>query len=293
MKILITGQKGSIANHIRKSWTEKDLHFVSFRQDSFENKIFKGIDVIIHLAGITGSSNKYSRTDYMYVNCEKTVQFARQAKQSGVKHFIFISTLRVYGKPNQEGVWNENTPCNPVDDYGYSKREAELGLMKLSSESFTVCILRIPLVYGRETRGKFLKLLRIIDVMLILPFGGIANTRYYLHIDLLLQYLSKIVHQAAGGYLIAQDQDPISTSSLVKLFASRLKKKRVFFSLPKWFIRVLAGSKIAFLESFFGSYVLENRETLKQLSFSPVSSGNKGLEEMADWYVESKKKTSN
>ena len=71
--------------------------------------------------------------EYFYVNRDLCIRVAEQAKKAGVRQFIFLSTIKVYGKfiPMIHGIWNENSVCDPEDSYGMSKYEAEIGFGNL------------------------------------------------------------------------------------------------------------------------------------------------------------------
>ncbi len=78
------------------------------------------------------------------VNVLGSLNLASQAAQAGVKRFVFLSSVKVNG---ERGVYSEAAPPAPVDAYGISKSEAELGLRWLATETgMEVVIIRSPLV---------------------------------------------------------------------------------------------------------------------------------------------------
>ena len=80
---------------------------------------------------------------------------ARQAAYSGVRRFIFISSIGVNGNQSLRPFSESENP-NPVDPYDISKQEAESGLSKLAEQTdMEIVIIRTPLVYGNKENGKF------------------------------------------------------------------------------------------------------------------------------------------
>jgi UDP-glucose 4-epimerase len=64
-----------------------------------------------------------SEEEYEKVNVTQTINLAKKAKNSFVKHFIFMSTVKVYGEETNIA-YNESSDCNPQADYGNSKLRA-------------------------------------------------------------------------------------------------------------------------------------------------------------------------
>jgi len=55
-----------------------------------------------------------STDEYERVNVKQTIDLAKKAKSSNVKHFIFMSTVKVYGEENNFP-YKENSTCEPKD----------------------------------------------------------------------------------------------------------------------------------------------------------------------------------
>ena len=96
------------------------------------------------------------------VNVDGTLNMARQAAASGVKRFVFISSVKVNGESKKPGrAFTESHAPNPQDAYGQSKHEAEQGLRQLSvGTGMEVVIIRPPLVYGSGVKVNFATLMR-------------------------------------------------------------------------------------------------------------------------------------
>ena len=68
------------------------------------------------------------------VNRDLTIEIGKYAKEQGVKHFVYFSSMNVYGD-NCERITDKNTE-NPTSFYGDSKLQGEIGLRKLEDKNF-------------------------------------------------------------------------------------------------------------------------------------------------------------
>jgi nucleoside-diphosphate-sugar epimerase len=120
-----------------------------------------GVDVVIHCAARVHQMNEISVVDahqaYQEINVNGTLNLVHQAAAAGVKRFIFLSSIKVNGEfslPNQP--FTPEVSSVPLDLYGRSKYEAELGLQAIAQETgLEVVIIRPPLVYGPRVRANF------------------------------------------------------------------------------------------------------------------------------------------
>ena len=98
----------------------------------------KGVDVVIHLAARAHIMNDIAEDPlaiYRETNTAGTLNLARQASKSGVKRFIFISSIKVNGESTHLGSPFKNDDlAAPEDPYGVSKMEAEYGLLQLAAD---------------------------------------------------------------------------------------------------------------------------------------------------------------
>lgn len=160
-RILITGKGSyvgtSFINWV-KQWPEQyEVEELSVRGEAWRKHDFSAYDVVLHVAGIAHVSTDPSmEQEYYRVNRDLTIEVASKAKQDGVRQFIFMSSIIVYGsdgKIGEEKIIYEYTVPNPNDFYGRSKLEADVAIQKLNSLHFKVVSVRIPMVYGPNCKG--------------------------------------------------------------------------------------------------------------------------------------------
>jgi nucleoside-diphosphate-sugar epimerase len=84
------------------------------------------IQAVIHLAGLLPSAFRSDPLWGAEVNLNGSFELMRQAVNSGVKRFVFASSLSVYGSRPSDHPLTEDDPPTPDEPYGASKRAVEL-----------------------------------------------------------------------------------------------------------------------------------------------------------------------
>ena len=224
MKILITGSNGFVGSYFIYKYKDKyDIKTFSFLKDDIHSLDCNDVDVVFHLSALVHQMDGASCEEYERVNVTQTLQLAKIAKESCVKHFVFMSTVAVYGI--ETGVMNEKSDYTPLTEYGKSKLRAEIELQKLENKNFKVSIIRPPIVYGKNAPGNMKSLLKLINKVPLLPFGKIENKRSMVYIGNLCHLVYETITQEKSGIFLASDDEPLSTSKLIELIAKNLDKK--------------------------------------------------------------------
>lgn len=276
-QVLVTGSSGFIGQHwLRKSSFASKARPVSLQSTTPAAIDFSGIDSVLHLAGIAHRMDQPSGPIYYEVNRDLTLELARAARESGVKHFLFVSTVKVYGD-RRDQLSLDDRP-EPEDDYGQSKWEAEQALLDMDGPSFRVAILRPPLVYGPGVKGNVQRLLQLLEKGWPLPFKNIPNQRSMVFVDNLTAMLDCIIAQRARGVYIAGDREPLSTASMICYLSEGLGKKVHLFSIPKIFRILIYKLKPDTARRLFGSYVIDATTSMERLHFTPPYSSQEGLQ---------------
>lgn len=230
-KILITGSNSYIGINFKK-WLEKfpDDYYVdtiSVRDDKWKGKNFEKYDTVLHLAGIAHVSSDPKMEELYYkVNRDLTIDIAKKSKKDGVKQFIFMSSIIVYGdsgRINEKRVIDKNTIPKPSNFYGNSKLQAEDGILPLQDDNFNIVIIRPPMIFGKGSKGNYPKLAKIAQKVPIFP--DIKNERSMLHIDNLCEFIRLMIVNEENGLFFPQNREYVNTSELVKLIAEFHNKK--------------------------------------------------------------------
>lgn len=258
-KILITGKNSYVGNSLEK-WLGNNpdnylIDSISLRNDSWKEKDFSKYDVVFHVAGIAHvSSDPKMEEMYYKVNRDLTIETAEKAKAEGVKQFIFMSSIIVYGDGSSKTrVINKNTVPTPTNFYGNSKLQAEEGIKTLESDNFKVVILRPPMIYGKDSKGNYPKLAKVAQKLPFFP--DIENERSMLHIDNLCEFIKVMIDQEETGMFFPQNVEYVKTSELVKTIAQVHGKKIWMVRLFNPTVKLLFG--IGVVNKVFGNLVYE------------------------------------
>ncbi|MCU0460402.1 MAG: NAD-dependent epimerase/dehydratase family protein [Bacteroidales bacterium] len=280
-KILITGSQSFVGtNYIRYS-KFRNIDEVSLFENTPNEIDYKSYDVVIHLVAIVHQTRRANDSEYFKINRDLCIEVAKEAKRAGVKQFLFLSTVKVYGSfhSNSEP-WNESSACFPEDAYGKSKYEAEKILRTLEDENFTVSIIRTPLVYGEGVRANMKSIIKLVEKSIILPFKDIRNKRNFTSAENLVAFIDRIIDLNASGTFIAMDKIAISTTDLVKMISENLGRKIYLFRTPNFIIKIGMIIMPSFFERLYGSYEMDNSDTLRILGFEPPFTTQESIKKM-------------
>lgn len=254
MRILITGTNGYIAKNFA-SYME-NTRLISLRDDNWRNESFAGYDSILHGAGIVHkketSSNQH---EYYAVNRDLTFELAQKAKNEGVGQFVFLSTMSVYNLSDiTDNVITANTPTNPTTNYGRSKLEAESLITTLSTDSFSIAILRPPIVYGYNCPGNFQRLCNLIKKSPIFP--DYTNARSMVYIQNLCACIRSVVEEKREGLFFPRDPAPIATCEMAEAIAKAQAKKLYMTKSFNWCVDLLMPY-VSEVSKLFGDLVYD------------------------------------
>ena len=259
--ILITGANSYIGTSFERymaQWPEEyQVGTLDMIDGSWRENSFAGYDCVFHVAGIahqdSGKITEERKQLYFKVNTDLTIETAKKAKAEGVKQFIFMSSIIVYGscaKLGETKVITKDTKTAPIGAYGESKLRAEEGILPLNDDSFHVCVLRPPMIYGSGCKGNYPSLAK---AALKLPFfPDIKNERSMLYIGNLMEFIKILVEHKSSGLFFPQNGEYVSTSDMVRQIALAHGKKIRLAEVFNPLLRLLSG-KVGVVDKVFGS----------------------------------------
>ena len=275
-KILITGANSYIGTSVEK-WLSKypDEYLVDtidMKTEEWKKKDFSPYDVVFHVAGIAHvKETKKNKEIYYKVNRDLAYETVKKAKSEGVKQFIFLSTMSVYGL--KEGVIDKNTPLDPKNNYGKSKLQAEALIKNLNDDLFRVAILRPPMVYGNSCKGNYSKLSKLAKLSPVFP--DVNSKRSMIYIDNLSEFVRLIVDNNLNGIYFPQNLEYVNITELVKVIAKTHNKNIFTTSLFNPFIDLLCRNNSIF-KKVFGSLIydqnMSNNDLLNYCLFDLIES---------------------
>lgn len=223
-RVLITGSNSYIGTNF-ENWLSKWLDEYSVSTLDLKNTDWKSIDfsnydVVFHVAGIAhadvGNVTKAVKECYYKINTDLAIEVAVKAKQSGVRQFIFMSSMIVYSGCKEKCISYKTVP-KPFNFYGDSKWRADNGIRAMHDDNFNVVILRPPMIYGRGSKGNYPKLAKIATNLPIFP--KVENKRSMLYIDNLCEFVKLMIDNEESGVFFPQNKEYSNTSSIVRMIA--------------------------------------------------------------------------
>lgn len=249
-----------------------------------------GVDVLIHCAArvhVMSDASSDPLSEYRKINVDGTLNLAKQAAQSGVKRFIFISSIKVNGEETQVGTpfTAEDIPA-PSDPYGVSKMEAEQQLMSLGKEiGMEIVVIRPVLVYGPGVKANFRSMMNWLNKGWPLPLGAIRNQRSFVALENLIDLIITCIEHpgAANQVFLASDGYDMSTTQLLKQLGEALGRPARLIPVPvSILVRAasLLGRRSA-AQRLCGSLQVDIRKSRDLLGWSPPSTVENALRKTA------------
>ena len=254
-KYLVTGATGFVGCHLlgllrtincdvrllaRSNVDNYETIICDLLSDSIPNKAFESIDTVFHLAGFAHDIREPSKVSNLYrsINVAATVGLARSAVQSGVKRFVFISSVNAGGHGSCDRGASESDQTYPEGVYGETKLEAETELLKIAEESdMHVSIIRSSLVYGPGVKGNLRLMQSGIKSGWFPPLPETGNKRSMIHVDDLVKAMLFVAdsHHTNSEIFIATDGKPYSSREIYNDMCHALGKSVPNWSVPKRF----------------------------------------------------------
>tara|TARA_B100000963_G_scaffold140321_2_gene122217 strand:+ start:10224 stop:11243 length:1020 start_codon:yes stop_codon:yes gene_type:complete len=120
------------------------------------DECLKGVDEVVHLAGIVGDKPCEAAPKASYdINYNATKTICELAQKNKVKKFIFASTCSNYGISSYEELAKEDSPFNPVSLYAEAKIDSENYIKSIANKDFKTFCLRFATAYGVSYRTRF------------------------------------------------------------------------------------------------------------------------------------------
>ena len=298
-RLLLTGATGFVGrqllpalkkNHrVRLLLRRSDASIVDGSTESIEGVDFdapgnlgvalEDIDILVHCAGrahVMKESSKNPLESFRRTNTRGTLELARQAAEHGIHRFVFLSSVKAQGESTLLGQpFTESQPCYPVDPYGQSKLEAEIGLLDLAQRTgMEVTIVRPPMIFGPGVKANFRSLVNALRRGLPLPLGSICgNRRSVVGLTNLISFVELCcTHPAAANQnFYVSDGLDYSTTRLVSLIAEALGRSPRLLPVPPAILRamLLAFGKGAEADRLLGSLQVSDQKARDLLSWVP------------------------
>lgn len=269
-KVLITGANSYIGESFEKWVTtrypeEFQVETVDMIGNGWREKSFEGYDAVFHVAGIAHQKETEANAPLYYkVNRDLAIETAKKAKESGVKQFVLLSSMSVYGKT--VGIIKKTDMPDPKSHYGKAKWQADKAIEPMSDQDFKVAILRPPMVYGKGCKGNYQTLRKVALKSPVFP--DYKNQRSMVYIDNLCEFVKNVINNEEAGLFFPQNEEYVCTSEMVTGIAEINNKKmyqtKIFNILIKLGIYKVS---VNVLKKVFGNLKYEKVDTVDIIKF--------------------------
>ena len=315
MNILVTGGTGFVGTSLIKTIDEQGLHnvcvstrqrgragservrFATVEEIGLQTEwypLLSGIEAVIHLAArvhVMHDRASDPLEEFRRVNVNATVRLAQHAAASGVKRFVFVSSIKVNGESTRPGrpFTHADLPA-PIDPYGISKYEAEQRLTEISRlTGMQLVIVRPPLLYGPGVKANFLNLMQLLNRGLPLPISNVLNQRSLCSVENLVNLLiCCLTHpDAANKLFLVSDGEDVSTADLARRIAAALGRNVRLFPIPISWAKGIATAlgRGAAIERLYGTLQVDISYARKVLGWTPFLTLDEGLRRTAVAYL--------
>jgi nucleoside-diphosphate-sugar epimerase len=295
-KIIITGANGFVGTALVTMLSSRGFSVVplvrradpggatgckvigDYRDFNEWGSLMPGVDVIVHLAAKVHQPRDAIDKSYFAINVDVSKNIALAARQSGVRRFVYISTVKVNGELTGMGKkFSGIDQPSPQGAYGRSKYQAEKALQEIFHGSDTeLVIIRPPLVYGPSVSANFKKLAWLARLPFPLPFAAVTNKRDMVSVLNLCELIVCCFSHpdAPTRVWMAADAEPYSLAGLITEMRAVNARPPGLFAVPVSLLkRLLMLSRMSALsDRMFSDLQVDIEPTKKILGWSPVHS---------------------
>ncbi len=263
MNILVTGADGFLGREIcfylgkkghkiKKLVRSNSVIYQSVTPDSNSKTFFgditdsktltgvrsaRDVDVLVHTAGLAHQFGAADDREFWKTNVEGTRNTAKLAVELGVKHFIHISSVAVYGTDAETTAVrsrDENSICSPAGIYAVTKLESEKSCLEiLSGEPVALTILRPATIIGEEDAGNVFRLIKAIDSGRFIWIGSGANSKSLIYKNDVARAIEILIRNKNNSTEIFNvSAEPLSMKRIVTEIQMNLDKRILPISIP-------------------------------------------------------------
>lgn len=324
MRVLVTGANGFVGTHLSRMLLEhgcsvrgavRSLKGLERLDSSVEGhvvgaidaktnwgKVLEGVDVVVHLAARVHVLHDMASDPleaYREVNVCGTQRLLEASVEAGVRRFVFMSSVKAVGESTPNGhVYTESDACNPEDDYGRSKAEAEQIVLEFATNGeIEGVILRPPMVYGPGVKANFLRLMQVVKAGVPLPLKNVNNKRSMVYVNNLADAVRVCIEHpdASGQVFFVADDESLATSELVRELAQAMNKPARLIPFPVPIMRGMARliGKTGEIDRLTSSLVVGTKKIRTQLGWSPPWSVSEGIRDTVTWFQQTPEESKN
>ena len=282
--ILITGANSYIGTSFEKYAKENfpnefRIDTIDMTDANWRENDFSFYDCVFHVAGLAnvdmGKVSEEIKRKYYAVNTDLAIETCKKAKADGVKQFVFMSSVIIYGNSAPYGkskIITKDTMPDPTSIYGESKWKADKGVREEADQSFNVTVLRSPMIYGKGSKGNYAILAMMAKKLWVFP--DCVNSRSMLYIENLCEFLCQIMMRNYGGVFWPQNAEYSRTSDVIREMARVGNHKILVSKAFNWVVALashIPGRICDLANKAFGNLTIEKSLSTYDFAYQKYS----------------------
>ena len=294
--VAITGASGFIGRHLVRALDGKGIPYVNLVRpekvrhrdaeiafdlndpEALDKERLRSASVMVHAAALV-HRGKFGEAEHMRRNFEATKVLFDMCSEVGIEHFVFLSTVAVYGLNCSDVIVGPEDGENPRTPYAKSKHRAEDYIRSRDlTESIKVTIIRLPLVYGLGAPGNFGLIDRISRLPLPLPLHNANNRRSMASATNVADFILHCMEHAQyyNRTILFCDGSVFSTRHIVSSIREAMHRPKMLFPFHKSTMRVILSflGKERVYDQLYGDLVFERSREISLTGWSPVHSAD-------------------
>lgn len=241
-----------------------------------------GADTVLHLASppLAEADLAVRQATAERVIVEGTRALLGQARDMGVRRFVYVSSIKVMGETSGERAFLESDPPNPQDAYARAKLAAE----RLVADAYgrEALVLRSPAIYGRASGGNVRQMIELLRrAPSVLPLGYEGNRRSFIHRDNLVAALLHCLdaRSGLGGVYHVSDGEQLSTGALVRRVLRALNRSVLVVPTPGPVLAALARLRLGpdGARRLVDSYAIDDSAFRRVMDWNPPLAGEAAM----------------
>lgn len=199
----------------------------------------KDVDAVFQAAGLAHRFGTINDQDLWNVNVAGTENIANLAVKLGVRQFMLISSVLVYGNahnsvPSSGILFDEDRQCRPIDAYGKSKLDGEnVAIAICESAGIPLTILRPAPILGEGSKGNVSRLIKLIAKRRFIWIGDGRNRKSLVAVeDVAKACVTILKNKRPRTEIFNVAGPPMEMREIVKAISMNLGRRPPAFQLP-------------------------------------------------------------
>jgi nucleoside-diphosphate-sugar epimerase len=208
----------------------------------------EGMDIVVHTAAIAKEGGTLE--DFRAINVDGAVTVAEAAKAAGVRVFVHLSSVMVYGFNYPDLIAEDGALRGEQNPYCQTKIESERELLKLHDfPNFNVIIIRAGDVYGPDSFHWTIRPLLLMKKRLFILANGGKGAINHLYVDNLIDAIFLALEKESYGEIFNITDGQATSWKVFFMKLADIARLPSPISLPASIVKVLIQLRCSYLKA--------------------------------------------